>query len=56
MTLFSLVVTVLVTIGMVVLILLFERKRAEGIQRDLRRRRPDEGLDGPDDRPGADRP
>lgn len=33
---FGLVVTVAVTIGVVVLILLFERTRARRIQRDLR--------------------
>lgn len=40
---FGLVVTILVTLGVVVAILLFERRRAEGIRRDLaeeaRRRR-----------------
>lgn len=36
MELFGLVVTVVVTLGVVVLILLFERKRARRIQRDLR--------------------
>lgn len=36
MDLFGLVLTVVVMIGVVALILLFERKRARRIQRDLR--------------------
>jgi hypothetical protein len=40
---FGLVMTIVVTIGVVVAILLFEKRRAEGIERDLtdeaRRRR-----------------
>ena len=46
MTLFEVIVTVLVLVGVVVLILLFERKRAEQIERDVgemnreRRQRP----------------
>ncbi|MDF1605763.1 hypothetical protein [Nocardioides sp. YIM 152315] len=43
MTTFGLVVMIVVTVGVVVAILLFERRRAEGIERDLadeaRRRR-----------------
>lgn len=36
MSVFGLVVTVAVVIGIVVLILLFERRRAQEIERDLR--------------------
>ena len=47
---FRLVLTVLVLLGIAVLILLFERKRARGIERDLRemgeQRRRDEGRPG----------
>lgn len=39
MGVFGLVVMIVVTIGMVVLILVFERKRAREIQRDLRSHR-----------------
>jgi len=48
MTLFEVIVTVLVLVGVVVLILLFERKRAEQIEHDVgemnreRRQRPEE--------------
>jgi hypothetical protein len=40
--------TAVVTLGVVVLILLFERKRAERITRDLRQQlRPEQGEDRP---------
>ncbi|MCW2737034.1 hypothetical protein [Nocardioides sp.] len=45
MDLFRLVVTVMVTIGVVVAILLFEKRRADDIARDTRRDARDEDDD-----------
>lgn len=50
MELFRLVLVVLVTTGVVVAILLFEKRRAEGIRRDTRRM--SEGRDEDDSRDG----
>jgi hypothetical protein len=47
MTPFGLIVTVLVLLGMVVFILLFERRRAKGIERDLREPPDHRREDGP---------
>ena len=52
MDIYRLVLTILVTTGVVVAILLFERRRARGIERDTREMaegREDRGDDGPDD-------
>jgi hypothetical protein len=48
MEVFSLVVMIAAVIGVVVMILLFERKRAEGVRRDLRAR---DGTAPPTDDP-----
>ena len=54
MTLFAVIASVVVTIGVVVLILTMEKQRARGIQRDLReqqrppRAAPDRDRDDPD--------
>ncbi|GAA2105987.1 hypothetical protein [Nocardioides furvisabuli] len=50
MDLFRLVLVVLVTTGVVVAVLLFEKRRAEGIRRDTRRMA--EGRDEDDSRDG----
>ncbi|WP_224273295.1 hypothetical protein [Nocardioides lacusdianchii] len=54
MDLFRLVLVVLVTTGVVVAILLFEKRRAEGIRRDTRRMSEgrDPGRDEDDSRDG----
>lgn len=54
MDVYRLVLTVLVMAGVVVAILLFEKRRAQGIERDTRdmARGCEDGSDGtPDDRP-----
>ena len=51
---FRLLVTVLVMVGVVVAILLFERRRAERIERDTQqmgRDRPEGEIDGTDEAP-----
>jgi hypothetical protein len=49
MDVYRLVLTVLVMAGVVVAILLFEKRRAQGIERDTR----DMARGRPEDRPGA---
>jgi len=52
MDVYRLVLTVLVTAGVVVAILLFEKRRAQGVERDTRRMaegREERSDDGPDD-------
>jgi hypothetical protein len=54
MDVYRLVLTILVMTGVVVAILLFEKRRAQGIERDTRRMaegREDGSGDSPDDRP-----
>lgn len=55
MDVYRLVLTVLVMAGVVVAVLLFEKRRAQGIERDTRdmaRGRPEDGSGGsPDDGP-----
>jgi hypothetical protein len=54
MDVYRLVLTVLVMAAVVVAILLFEKRRAQGIERDTRRMaegREDRAGDGPDDPP-----
>jgi hypothetical protein len=48
--LYSLIVTVLVMLGIAVFILLFERKRARQIERDLRTHDPAKRRDSAEDR------
>jgi hypothetical protein len=54
MDVYRLVLTILVMTGVVVAILLFEKRRAQGIERDTRRMaegREDRSGDSPDDSP-----